>query len=170
MIFLLFGEMGVGKNYVGKRLAHKLDCPFFDGDLAMPKEMKERVRKFKSLTNSMLTDFVENNLIPAIISNANPIKHKHLVVGQALYKREHRKEIRRRFGRTMFIHVVAPSFRVHMARIMTRPHGFRWAAYCVASKLFFERPGNSTYIINDIDYNIDRQINKFIINRAGVIK
>lgn len=42
MIYLIFGEMGIGKNYVGEKLAKHIGCSFFDGDTVIPKSMIEK--------------------------------------------------------------------------------------------------------------------------------
>jgi len=66
MIYILFGEMGVGKNYVGEKLAKHLGCKFFDGDDALSSHLKEKVANHRPLTVEEVKYFVKYDLIPQI--------------------------------------------------------------------------------------------------------
>jgi gluconate kinase len=163
MIYLLFGEMGVGKNYVGERLAKYHYCQFYDGDLSLTPEMKEKVKNFGVLPDDMLDRFVEKLITD--VRNRMPIIG-YMVVGQALYKEKHRQRFVEVIKDVKLIRVVPPSLRVHMSRIMTRPRGLRWAAYCLLSKPFFQKPGRDVdVIVNDTDDSIDRQIREIVIGK-----
>ena len=156
MLYLLFGEMGVGKNYVGERLAKHLGCEFYDGDFSMPEDMKDRVKRFSFLPAKMIDRFVVY-LMQDIYYLLRD--HEDVVVSQALYKEEHRQTIWNQFPSARLIHVVPPSTYVHLSRILARPRGYRWALYCLMSKPFFQKPRcEADVIVNDTDENIDRQI------------
>lgn len=149
MLYLLFGEMGVGKNYVGERLANFLSCDFFDGDLVVPPEMVEKVVNFKPLTPEMIDDYVHNHLIPGIdvrFDRANP-----LVVAQALYFERHRQAIREYFGaeKTKLVYLPTPSVVTHMGRLYSRENGLRWAAFGLFNKFFFEKPTSDVEVIEN---------------------
>jgi len=162
MLYLLFGEMGVGKNYVGERLAKRLRCPFYDGDLSMPSDMKRRVENFGFLSDEMLSRFVASHLIRDIRERLPVLYPSNLVVGQALYKEKYRQMIWNAFPDARLIYIVPPSLRVHMSRIMARPRGWKWALYCLMSKPFFQEPhGYVDKIVNDTDENIGLQLARY---------
>jgi len=146
MLYLLFGEMGVGKNYVGEKLADYLGCKFYDGDLSIPDDMKERVKNFRFLPDKMIDRFVVY-----LMQDIHYLLRDYgmVVVSQALYKREYRREIWKHFPTARQIHVVPPSLRVHLSRILERPRGYRWALYCLLSKPFFQKPYYGDVIVND---------------------
>ena len=52
--------MGVGKNYIGERLAEHLGCPFYDGDESLPRAMKYKVENFQSLTLDEVEGFIKH--------------------------------------------------------------------------------------------------------------
>jgi len=162
MIYLLFGEMGVGKNYVGEKLAKRLGCRFFDGDDAIPEWMRRKVRNFKFLTLGDLDEFVCENLIPAIGFLHAP--GEDLVVAQALYKRRHRMGVVTSFRTEVKqIYVAPPSFREHMRRLYGRRRGLRWMLYGLASKPCFQKPraGEAGRIISGSDVHIDAMLSLF---------
>lgn len=94
MIYLIFGEMGIGKNYVGEKLAKHIGCSFFDGDTVIPPSMLKKVLNFKPLGAEDIDDYVTNHLIPEIENKYQ----NELVVAQALYREKHRNQICAHFG------------------------------------------------------------------------
>lgn len=147
MLYVLFGEMGVGKNYVGERLADFLGCEFFDGDLVVPPAMIEKVSKFEGLTLEIIDDYVYNHLIPGI--DARYDRQKPLVVAQALYLNKHRQAITEHFGpqTTKLVYLPMPSVITHMKRLYSRKNGFRWMLYGLMNKPFFEQPTSHSLVI-----------------------
>jgi len=146
MIHLLFGEMGVGKNHVGEMLAAHLGCLFYDGDDALTPEMADRASRFRPISAEMVDRFVKDSLIPEIAKRA---MMGNLVVAQALYRRKHRLLIQEQFGARL-IHVTAPSLAAHVKRLASRSNGWKWAAYGLLSKPFFEspRPGEAFTLVS----------------------
>lgn len=140
MIYILFGEMGIGKNYVGEKLAEYLGCEFFDGDDVVPKHMAEKVANFKPLSLSDLDDYIQNYLIGAIQMKA--ADGKDLVVAQALYRREHREALLEAFRmlEVLMVYLPAPSFRTHMRRLLKREDGWKWVLWSLFNKPFFQKP------------------------------
>lgn len=155
MIYVLFGEMGIGKNYVGERLAKHLDCSFFDGDQVLPARLAEKVKQIRSLSPKEINGFVTGHLIPAI--RYVSIIREDVVVAQALYMRRHRQEIVDTLGgseKVRLIHLPSPSFPTHMGRLYSRRQGFRWMLLGLLSKLFFQKPLAGTATIMNRD-NVD---------------
>lgn len=154
MIYLLFGEMGVGKNHVGELLASHLGCPFFDGDTVIPEDMMERIDRFKVLKPDMLDRYVWRHLIPAIWSRH--AEGQDLVAAQALYRRRHRQMVldgkgylgEGLRGRVVPVWVDAPFLTVSR-RLLGREDGFKWLLYSLACKPFFERPDKGTARIDN---------------------
>lgn len=161
MIYILFGEIGVGKNYVGYKLANYLNCQFFDGDICIPDEMKQRVKKFKFLPDELITNFVDKQLIPYIHHWADKRSYStDLVVAQALYKRKHRQMILDRVRGSRLIYISPPSFAKHLSYLLKRKD-YRWITYWLLSKPFFQKPdGNVIEIVSN--NKIGRQIRKKI--------
>jgi gluconate kinase len=170
VIFLLFGEMGVGKNYVGKRMARQLSCPFFDGDDAIPDQMMVKIERFKILSLGELDHYVHDHLIPAI--RAQAFYESDIVVAQALYRRKHRKDIVRAIehdwslydatrNKVVPVWLKPPSLLTHIKRLLGRDHGFKWLVYALVTKLFFQRPERGTaVIVNETGDNLADQIRK----------
>ncbi len=52
MIFIIMGVLGAGKTTVGKMLAYKLDCEFYDADLFHSKDNIEKMSKGIPLTDA----------------------------------------------------------------------------------------------------------------------
>lgn len=149
MIYILFGEMGVGKNYVGEKLAEHLGCNFFDGDDALSPFLKEKVSNHKPLTVKEVEYFVRYDLIPAI-DHRNCLSN--MVVSQALYRADHRKMISDYFGSEVkWVYIRPPSVFTHMRRLLSRRKGWKWVALWLMSKPFFDRPPKDTLTIRNTD-------------------
>lgn len=99
MIYFLVGPMGIGKNYVGERLAESLQCDFVDGDIFVPKEMAAKVANFKPLSQKDIDDYVADHLIPGIEQHLSKNPTEDLVIAQALYRKEHRDQIQNHFAK-----------------------------------------------------------------------
>lgn len=176
MIYLLFGEMGVGKNYVGERMARQLGCPFFDGDDAIPDRMMVKIEKFKILSLGDLDSYTQDHLVPAIQDRA--FWESDLVVAQALYRRRHRREIVEAIERKWPLYDASrnkvvpvwlkpPSLLTHAKRLLGREHGFKWLLYALVTKPFFQKPDRGTaVIVNETGSELAAQIGA--IARKGV--
>ena len=140
MLYVLFGEMGVGKNYVGERLAEHLKCDFFDGDEVLPESMRKKVESFKPLFLEDIDNYVDNFLIKAI--NDRAYRGQNLVVAQALYLRQHRDRIERKLSHhdVVMVYLPVPSRITHMRRLFSRKNGLRWAIFGAFNSFFFEKP------------------------------
>lgn len=137
-IYIVFGEMGAGKNHVGMRLARHLGCRFYDGDDALPWLLKKKVERFESLTLRDIEVFVSDYLTPRILLKAN---HSDVVVAQALYRQKHRDlldQLLVRDHNVFWIHLKTPSNWTHARRLLGRPNGWRWFLLGMLSKPYFE--------------------------------
>lgn len=169
MIWLLFGEMGVGKNYVGERLARHLGCPFFDGDDVIPDWMMWKIEKFRILSLGELDRYTSKHLIPAIYSRHE--LGKDLVVAQALYRRRHRRMILEGqgtlgsglVGRVVPVWLKPPSTITHAKRLLGREHGFSWLVYALVTKPFFQKPDKGTaVIVNETGGDLSEQFRRIV--------
>jgi gluconate kinase len=129
-IFILYGEMGSGKTYEGKRNSETWGPKFFDGDDVIPIDMQECVSQFKPLSKEMLDDYIKNHLAPTIVEQCSP--NDDLFVAQALYRREHRQFLNDYLTahgcKVIFDHVYCPFWR-NLKQLWSRPNGFRW--FCI---------------------------------------
>ncbi len=149
MIYILFGEMGVGKNYIGEKIAAHMGCPFFDGDDAFPAHLKKKIDRCQSLTVEEVEGFVRENLIPEI-NDRSGFPPDNLVVAQALYRADHRAMIDAYFGpEVMWVHVKPPGFFTHMRRLFSRVKGLRWMFLALMSKGAFQKPAYGTLSFNN---------------------
>lgn len=148
-LIIIFGEMAMGKNFVGKLLAEEFGFYFYDGDEALVDGQKLRNKED-------VDSFVKNQLIPEIEKQVN--KNPKLVVSQALYFEEHRKMILDHFKENMpvrFIHVTASSV-VQRERLLQRPEADSWLSYAARSHRRFEAPLSGSPLYSEIVNNKDK--------------
>ena len=90
-VTILFGEMGSGKSYWGKKLSRTFGDDFFEGDSAIPDDMLEKVNNFQTIPRSMIENYLSIllNEIEYFIEKSS----KGLVVSQALYKDSDRLDL-----------------------------------------------------------------------------
>lgn len=163
MIYLLYGEMGCGKNYVGEKFAEYIGCEFFDGDSVIPDDMVIKIEKFKLLKPSELIVYVSRDLLPAIMKKSY-YGFRDLVVSQALYKKEYRSIITRSLPHIVSpIWIYTPWFQ-QLSQLMSREHGFKWVMYSLICKPFFQRPTEDYEIRNFKHCDLEEQF-KYIIGR-----
>lgn len=148
-IYILFGEMGAGKNYIGEQLAQHLGCPFYDGDDVFPPKLKEKIKACKSLTRKEVRHYVISSLLPAIVGwNMN---QENIVVAQALYIQEHRSFIDWTMLPITWVYVKPPSFFAHMRRLFSRKNGLKWMLLGLMSKSAFQEPAPYTLTITNVE-------------------
>lgn len=143
MLIIVFGEMGMGKNFVGECLAEVLGIHFLDGDTAISDKT--------SLKHKADVDqFVQFQLIPMIDRELK--LHKNLIVSQALYFEEHRNLIENQFKyltTVKFINVSATNA-LQEQRLLTRDQGQEfWLPYSVRSHRHFSTSGDFFTIENN---------------------
>lgn len=137
-VIIVYGEMGMGKNYVGERIAKHLNLQFVDGDSLLPPSMLEKVKKFKPFTTAEIDGFVNDHLLPFVLKEAKV----GLVIAQALYRQEHRNHITKQLVQAgievEFVLVAANSLFTHLERLWSRPSGLLWMLYGLINKPFFQ--------------------------------
>lgn len=148
-IYILFGEMGGGKNYHGERLAKIEGYSFFDGDDVVPPEMLEKVKNFEPLTREIVQNYI-SVLANAIADRAEDESVPGLVVAQALYFDEDRLFLESFLNclgfKVKFIWVRARFWR-NLKQIYSRPKGLRWVLYWLMNKPFFQKPTKTPHSI-----------------------
>lgn len=149
-ITIIFGEMGAGKSFWGKRCAmERPGATLFEGDDVVSSEMLERVSKFKPLTREIVSSYVRDVLVNEIVRRAEKAE-RELVVAQALYSNADREFLLRhltRLGyRVNFDYVKAPIKR-NVMQLFTRENGCRWALYHIMNKPYFEKPTHQHSVI-----------------------
>lgn len=139
-IIILFGEMGSGKNYWGELLVNNMPgFTFFDGDTVATPEMIAKVSKFKPMNRDMIAAYIDV-LIEQIEKRAQQ-SDKGLIVAQALYFDQDRKEIASYFeclGYNVSFYLISVPFFQNMRQLLSRPKGWRWALYWLMNKPFFQ--------------------------------
>jgi gluconate kinase len=165
MIYLLFGEMGVGKNYVGERMARQLGAIFYDGDDAIPEWMWRKIRRFVPPSLVDLDRYIAEHLIPMIHNLVVNNSAYDLVVAQALYRRRHRRMIidfmEQQKCAIIPVWLVSPSFLVHAGRLLGRERGLRWLTYCLMCKPLFQAPDESALrIVNRTGDDLSTQLRR----------
>lgn len=135
MIVFLFGQAGVGKNYVGKILAAQFGYYFWDADLALTPEMKVSIARKEIFTQEMRDHFTQ-----IIIQNTQTLSlnHEKLVVAQALYKEKNRNQLVEAFPQAKFILVDADSEKI-FERLNKRNNAID-RAYAEKIRTQFEKP------------------------------
>ena len=149
-VYILFGEMGCGKTYVGSRYAEKHGFKFFEGDSVITPRMLERVSKFKAISEDILEEYMDV-LADAIADQMADTDH--LVVSQAFYRDEDRQSMitfLQCLGYQVRMWWVRVSFWQNVRNLLTRDNGWKWTLYWLINKPFFQKPTHE----HDIYYNI----------------
>jgi hypothetical protein len=141
-VIIIYGEMGAGKTYEGKRLAEELNAPFFDGDDCILPDMLACVQEFEPISKAMLDDYIFYRLAPEIDYQMDVYGLSVLVVAQALYLREHRQYLmdflqERGYCVDMREHRVP--FWQNLKQLWSRKDGRKWVVYWLMNKPFFQR-------------------------------
>jgi gluconate kinase len=139
-VIVLFGEMGSGKSYLGKKLADNMEVPFIEGDNYLPDDMREAVERFGRVTPEMVSHLVARLAIQARIWLFD---HDGIVLSQALYREKDRLELNRLLKAAGFVvewAYVKPGFRRNFKQLLRRPKRTRWVLYWLLSKFAFEPP------------------------------
>ena len=148
-VFILFGEMGSGKNFWGERLAKLNNYVFYDGDLAAPPEMIEKVINFQPLTREIIASFTQA-LTKKVLEQAD--QHPGLVVAQALYFDQDRIQLRHvleKHGYHVRFYWVHTGFWRNLKQIFSRPRGWKWVIYWLLNKPYFEVPTHGCFEIRN---------------------
>lgn len=148
MIYILYGEMGCGKSYWGRKLAFALSCDFVEGDSLLPHYLKDKVDNSKLLTKEEVQEFYTNVVSPYLFNLRlhSEREKKDFVFSQALYSRKGRMLIKARLGNQVrFIRVHAPLLR-HLSQLKSR--NLRWIFNALVSRPWFQ-PGPDDYVLEN---------------------
>ena len=138
---VLVGEMGAGKSTVGRRLAKGHGYDFVEGDDLAGPEMAAAIKDLRRITTGMVDDLVERMVDTLYIKKASGVRG--VVLSQALYRKHHRDNLEfllSRAGIEVQFIWVKPRLRQHIRQLLSRDGGWRWVAYWLLSKPFFQRP------------------------------
>lgn len=142
-VIILFGEMGSGKSYLGKKLADKLNYLFIEGDAFASDEMGAAIAGLKRINNKMIDDLIfDLDAAVRLVAELEP-ELKGVVVSQALYQEHHRETLMkswRDIGYAVECGWVRTPMLQHIRQLVSRPKGWRWVVYWLLSKPFFQRP------------------------------
>lgn len=140
-LILLFGEMGSGKSFIGKKMAAERGLTFVEGDKYVPDSMCLRVAAFRSISPDMIRLLIDNIKTYATHECLN--SDNGIVLSQALYREEHRVELItfwEALGFNIEAHWVRPGLFQHARQLLSRDRGFRWMMYWLFNKPFFQSP------------------------------
>lgn len=151
-VILMFGEMGSGKSHLGKSCT-PAGAEFMEGDDWVPDAMKEAVRKFGRVTELMRAHLVKR-LKWAVRDKLMYSSTGCVAVSQALYNDNDRRELldfwHNQCGFTVQAYYVKTGSRwQNMKQLLQRPNGWRWVAYWLASKPFFQEPTHSHIVLRN---------------------
>ena len=144
-IVLFFGEMGAGKTYWAKE--YQTEHPqlwFIEGDELVPVDMQAYVKKFKLPTKDMVERLV---LRIANLPALTPVDSqcKGFVICQALYRNGHREFLLnhwKRLGYNVQAVWIRVPFWQNIRQLLKRPQGWKWLAYWLLNKPFFQKPSH----------------------------
>ncbi len=149
-VYIFFGEMGCGKTYCGSRYAERHGIKFFDGDSVITPRMLEKVSRFKPITRDILEEYLDI-LFEAIAKQMENCDH--LVVSQALYADNDRKDLK------IFLECLGYKVRMWWVRVplwrnvrnlLTRQDGWKWVLYWLFNKPWFQKPTHEHDIFPNI--------------------
>lgn len=146
MIYILIGEMGCGKSFIGQKLANEMSPStiFLDGDSVIPNDILQKVNNFKQLSLDDLR-LITIALKDKIFSLKKKYPTSSIVVSQALYRKEERrllyKYVWHNFpdDKVWFYHVKCSSW-MNIKNLLKRENGWSWVWYWFKNRPFFQSP------------------------------
>jgi gluconate kinase len=101
-LIVVFGIPGAGKSYVAQIIAETFGYYSYNGDTALPSDMKEKILAKSDVTTDMRTRFVQN-----MIDEVNQLSKTHstIVLHQALIKDHMRQQLLTAFPHATYIWV-----------------------------------------------------------------
>lgn len=147
-IIVLFGLPGAGKSYIGNLLQDEFGFYHYDGDLSLPKIMKQAI--FEKLP---ITDTMRNLFFKRLNKKAKELlkDHKKLVVSQTFIKNKYRQDFLKQIPNTQFILIKARKS-VRKKRLLERCEYPLDIKYAQKMTKIFEKPKiKYQRITNNID-------------------
>lgn len=167
MLTVLFGEVGIGKSTLGKKLSKDTGVKFIEGDDFLPKNLDRQLAKGIPLTATDVDEFVIDNLIPGIQKEYS--KSGTLIVAQALYFKKHRDLINATFGvkNVRFVWLPVANILTQIGRLKNRTRSLFWVINAILSKFWFEKPKNSSIFEVTKEEDVLTLRNKLITDKAN---
>ena len=167
MLTVLFGEIGIGKSTLGKKLSKKTGIKFVDGVEFLPDNLDRQLSSGIPLTKNDVDEFVIENLIPGIQKEYR--KNGTLIVAQDLYLKRHRDLINATFGikNVRFVWLPVHSIRTQISRLKNRTKSWLWILNAILSKYWFEKPKYSTAFEIRNDFDVTLLCDKLLIDKEN---
>lgn len=102
---ILFGHPGAGKSYAGEVLAHRFGYHLFDGDTALPEEMKDALKREEPITELMRDRFAD-----AMLRRLKELEKQYdrVALAQTFIKERMRARVLEVFPDTVFFLINTP--------------------------------------------------------------
>ena len=103
LVLFLFGESGVGKNYVGDVIANYNNWHVYHADQDITDEMKLALKEQRPFSDEM-----RDNYFALLVNKINELTklHPQLVVTQGAYKRKHREFLQTHIANLSLVQVI----------------------------------------------------------------
>lgn len=153
-IIVVMGVSGCGKTTVGQTLAHRLACPFYDGDDFHPPENVAKMAQ-----GIPLTDMDRDPWLVRLQS----LLHEHLARGEgavlacSALKRRYRERLREGNDGLQFVYLQG-DFALIGERMQTRPHHYMKADMLQSQFDALEPPGPDEAITVNITMSPDAMV------------
>lgn len=145
MLLIIFGLPGAGKSYLGNILQKTFGFFHYDGDDALPINMKKMLIKGERITNRQRSIFF-NKLIQQVKKIAT--QYKYITVSQTFIKEQYRLRFAKHFPNATFLLVHTDTL-VREKRLARRKTFPLEKEYQHTMSLMFEPPGIPYIIINN---------------------
>ena len=157
----LFGQIGVGKSYLGQRLAEDFGLTFYEGDHDITPAMRTAIAASTPFTPAMRLEFAD--LLAdriATLAAATP----NFCIAQALFKNNERHHVRARFPDLTFVWVRADPH-VIAERLRRRTDHVADLAYAEFANPHFEPPDFPHRVIENEgnETSLRRQLSDILI-------
>lgn len=145
MLFIIFGLPGAGKSYLGTILQKTFGLFHYDGDDALPINMKRTLIKGERITDRQRVIF-SNKLIQQVKKIAQ--QQKDIAVSQTFIKEQYRLRFAKHFPNTTFL-LIRTDTLIREKRLAKRKTFPLEKEYQDAMSLMFEPPGIPHIIIDN---------------------
>jgi gluconokinase len=147
-IIVLFGLPGAGKSFIGDLLQNQFGFYHYDGDLSLPKIMKQAIFKKLPITDTMRNIFFKN-----LTQKAKQLTkiHQKIVISQTFIKEKYRKYFLTQIPETQFI-FIKTNKSIREKRLLERQEYPLDIKYAQKMTLIFEKPKiKYNQIVNNIN-------------------
>ena len=110
-IYVLFGQPGAGKTYIGGILKKYFGFYLYDGDQDMSQELKG------AIVDETVTDDLRQEFFNKLIESVGALPHSKIVVTQTFIKEKFRKKFKDIFPKAKFI-LVETDVNIREKRVM----------------------------------------------------